>query len=58
MAAQENHIDVVRLLLEHGANQRKATEVESLRVEIYFHIYIYACIYVYVLLVHIQLTYN
>ena len=27
MAAQENHMDVVRYLLENGANQSTATEV-------------------------------
>lgn len=27
MAAQENHIDVVKYLLENGANQSTATEV-------------------------------
>lgn len=29
MAAQENHIDVVKYLLENGANQSTATEVRS-----------------------------
>lgn len=29
MAAQENHIDVVKYLLENGANQSTATEVSS-----------------------------
>lgn len=30
MAAQENHIDVVKYLLENGANQSTATEVRLL----------------------------
>lgn len=30
MAAQENHIDVVKYLLENGANQSTATEVRHL----------------------------
>lgn len=31
MAAQENHLEVVKFLLENGANQNVATEVRSLR---------------------------
>lgn len=36
MAAQENHIDVVKYLLENGANQSTATEVRlsTLQVQI------------------------
>lgn len=30
MAAQENHLEVVKFLLENGANQNVATEVRSL----------------------------
>lgn len=30
MAAQENHLEVVKFLLENGANQNVATEVSSL----------------------------
>lgn len=30
MAAQENHLEVVKFLLESGANQNVATEVRSL----------------------------
>lgn len=33
MAAQENHIDVVRFLLEIGANQSTATEVSDSMVQ-------------------------
>lgn len=29
MAAQENHLDVVRYLLENGGNQSTATEVKN-----------------------------
>jgi ankyrin repeat protein len=29
MAAQENHLEVVRYLLEHGGNQSTATEVSA-----------------------------
>lgn len=29
MAAQENHLEVVKFLLENGANQNVATEVSS-----------------------------
>lgn len=29
MAAQENHLDVVRYLLENGGNQSTATEVSN-----------------------------
>ena len=32
MAAQENHMDVVRYLLENGANQSTATEVGTARL--------------------------
>lgn len=31
MAAQENHLEVVKFLLENGANQNVATEVSTLR---------------------------
>lgn len=30
MAAQENHLEVVKFLLENGANQNVATEVSTL----------------------------
>lgn len=30
MAAQENHLEVVKFLLENGANQNVATEVRTL----------------------------
>lgn len=34
MAAQENHIDVVKYLLENGANQSTATEVRLSKVQV------------------------
>lgn len=37
MAAQENHEDVVRFLLSHGANQALSTEVSS-RYFSYIHV--------------------
>lgn len=36
MAAQENHIEVVKYLLENGANQSTATEVTYIVVVVVF----------------------
>jgi len=36
MAAQEDHADVVKLLLEHGANQHLATPVYSFSIPLPF----------------------
>lgn len=42
MAAQENHLEVVKVLLEYGANQAITTDVEILiserKWEIHFHL--------------------
>lgn len=42
MAAQENHIDVVKYLLENGANQSTATEVSLALLLFCFKVYVHS----------------
>lgn len=49
MAAQENHIDVVKYLLENGANQSTATEVRLSTLRFKF-----SDLSVHVLYIHLQ----